>query len=93
MNDFPVVSIRIAGEEYVVRADSNEETEEDIQQAADYVEEKLRLLEERVPDEARDRLMLLCALNLALELVKERKLRNQEKQTISLLARRGEQCL
>jgi cell division protein ZapA (FtsZ GTPase activity inhibitor) len=91
MNAGPV-HIRIRGKEFRLRATECTDTEQDIEQAARYVDEIVAKLDpgEELPE---DKLYFLTAINLALDLAKERRTRSCDRERISSLVRRVEQCL
>jgi cell division protein ZapA (FtsZ GTPase activity inhibitor) len=88
------VNIHIRGRDYRLRTMENTDThpDQDIDQAARFMDEVAASLDpEMVLPE--DKLFFLTAINLALQLAKERRTRSSEQERISSLVRRVEQCL
>src|SRR3989304_6152797 len=73
--DIKPVKIKIAGEEYTVRGDTDDQT---ILQIADYVNRKIGEVAQKAPHQTTSRVTVLAALNMAEELFKERKNRQRE---------------
>jgi cell division protein ZapA (FtsZ GTPase activity inhibitor) len=86
------VHIRIRGKEFRLRATEGTDTDQDIDQASRYLDEIVSTLDPdmELPE---DKLYFLTAINLALELAKERRNRSHDRERISSLVRRVEQCL
>lgn len=86
------VYMKIRGKEFRLRATEGSDTDQDIDQAARYVDEIVGKLdpEAELPE---DKLYFLTAINLALDLAKERRTRSHDRERLSSLVRRVEQCL
>ena len=84
------VKITVDGRDYWMRTDLSDE---ELREVVNYLEDKLDMLEKSAVGMPREKLLLLAALHLALELHQERKLRGAAEDRLRELEKRVETLL
>ncbi len=84
------VKITVCGRDYWMKTDL---TDKELSEVVAYLEEKLTILEHTLADMPREKVLLLAALHLALELYEERKLREEAENKLKALEKKVEMLL
>jgi cell division protein ZapA len=81
------VKVNIFGEDYIIKGEANSEY---INQVAQYLDRKMRLVSESLTNRSHDKVAVLAALNIADELFRERA--NSENYISAIEGRIGHIC-